>query len=60
MAPEVEAAWQKAQTAWEAAGKPIPCHDPAYMAARIELAEAWAKADADRLKKETKKIDARR
>jgi hypothetical protein len=41
---DIEAAWQKAQIAWEAVGKPIPCYDPTYMAARAELAAAWNRA----------------
>ena len=40
MGPVAEAAWQKAQAAWEAAGKQTPCYDPAYMDARAELAAA--------------------
>lgn len=40
----VQLAWQKAQAAWEAAGKTIPCHEANYMAARKELADAWARA----------------
>ncbi len=32
-------AWQKAQDAWEAAGKTIPCYEPKYMAARKVLAD---------------------
>ena len=41
MMDEVKAAWQRAQAAWEAAGKQTPCYDPAYLAAREELARAW-------------------
>ena len=37
----IETARQKAQDAWVAAGKQTPCFDPAYMAAREELARAW-------------------
>ena len=36
-------AWQKAQDAWVAAGKTIPCYEPKYMAARKELAKVLAR-----------------
>lgn len=47
MTPEIETAWKKAQAAWEAAGKQVPCYEPAYMAAREELAAAYARAEID-------------
>lgn len=47
MTSEIEKAWRKAQAAWEAAGKKTPCYDPAYMAARSELAAAHANAEAE-------------
>jgi hypothetical protein len=46
MNDEIRKAWEKAQAAWKAAGATIPCHDESYMAARKELADAWAKAGA--------------
>lgn len=39
----IQIAWQKAQDAWEAAGKPTPCHEAKYMAARKELADLHAR-----------------
>lgn len=32
-------AWQKAQDAWVAAGKAIPCYERKYMEARKDLAK---------------------
>lgn len=43
---EIQRAWQKAQDAWIAAGATTPCYEEAYMAARKELADAYARADA--------------
>jgi hypothetical protein len=37
----IEQAWQKAQDIWVALGRPVPCYDPAYLAAREELARCW-------------------
>jgi hypothetical protein len=39
----VQIAWQKAQDAWVAAGKPVPCYDAEYMKAREGLAEVVRK-----------------
>lgn len=33
---DIKAAWQKCQDLWEAAGKPLPCHEENYMTARAE------------------------
>lgn len=38
MSNPVQEAWQKADDDWRAAGSPTPCYDPAYLAAREELA----------------------
>lgn len=37
-------AWQKAQDAWVAAGKTVPCYEPKYMAARKQLAKVLKRA----------------
>src|SRR5438128_328373 len=37
---DVREAWQKAADAWKAAGRPMPCYDAAYLAAREALARA--------------------
>ena len=34
-------AWKKAQDAWVAAGKQIPCYEPNYMKARAVLAKEY-------------------
>jgi hypothetical protein len=47
MSNDIQRAWEKAQAAWEAAGCAIPCYDEAYMAARTELSEAYARAEAE-------------
>jgi hypothetical protein len=47
MKTEIELAWEKAQAAWEAAGKTTPCYDPLYMAARAELAAAHKRVEAE-------------
>lgn len=44
---DIGAAWRKAQAAWEAAGSGLPCYDEAYMTARKELSDAYARADAE-------------
>lgn len=45
--PTVKQAWEKAQAAWEKAGKPIPCYEPNYLAARKELAEAYRRSGVE-------------
>lgn len=40
MTNKIQEAWQKAQDAWVAAGKTVPCYEEKYMAARQELAVA--------------------
>ena len=52
----VHAAWLKANAAWMTAGGAVPCYDPAYLAAREELARVMERVDAARLETPVRKL----